>query len=226
MSSRIRRIFQQIYKLVTKEQTLPAAISRQHVDDLTSHERFVPEFHDTEPWAKDHLERYKFATQYITPQDNVLDIACGSGYGSEMLGQNGAKVIGIDYSDGAIQHARSNYKAEFFVGDFFDSIPGHDTFDCVISFETIEHIDAPVRKSLNHLVRKANRVLIGSVPFNEKPGNPYHRHFHIAKKEIEFLKKYGKLTLYFQEAAPSSRIGQDIAPESAQNIIFVLIKDI
>ena len=52
-------------------------------------ERLVPEYVQTgevtgSETLKLHLARYKFAASYVRP-GRLLDIACGSGYGTKML---------------------------------------------------------------------------------------------------------------------------------------------
>ena len=43
-----------------------------------------------------HLERYRWATDYIGATDTVLDIACGIGYGAPILMETGCCYIGVD----------------------------------------------------------------------------------------------------------------------------------
>lgn len=44
-----------------------------------------------------HMGRYLFASSYVSGKV-VLDAACGSRYGSEMLSQKAEKVVGVDIS--------------------------------------------------------------------------------------------------------------------------------
>jgi hypothetical protein len=48
----------------------------------------VPEEIPTHPSAIEHLERYRFAAKFARSKD-VLDIACGAGYGSRILLKEG-----------------------------------------------------------------------------------------------------------------------------------------
>jgi len=41
--------------------------------------------------VQEHVERYAFAREYVWRQ-RVLDVACGSGYGSAMLAQAGVAM--------------------------------------------------------------------------------------------------------------------------------------
>jgi ubiquinone/menaquinone biosynthesis C-methylase UbiE len=88
-----------------------------------------------------HMIRYAFASRYVRGK-RVLDIACGTGYGTQMMFDSGAKeAIGIDCSKDAISYALDHYRGTFMQGDAeMLNIPD-GIFDVVISFETIEHVD-------------------------------------------------------------------------------------
>lgn len=88
----------------------------------------------------EHFERYKFASKY-TKAGIVLDIACGSGYGTDYLLKHGAKrVVGVDKSKEAVDEAKAKYLGEFCVMDATKLDFEDNYFDCVVSFETIEHL--------------------------------------------------------------------------------------
>ena len=59
-------------------------------------ERFIPG-ECNEEMTSEHINRYRFATALVGNQ-RVLDIACGSGYGSFILSEKASSVIGIDIS--------------------------------------------------------------------------------------------------------------------------------
>ena len=69
-------------------------------------ERFTPEC-VREIWYE-HFHRYVFARERVGGL-NVLDAACGEGYGSALLATVAASVTGVDVSPQAIEHARSRY---------------------------------------------------------------------------------------------------------------------
>ena len=55
------------------------------------------------PWKEEHLARYNKALGLIKDK-NILDIACGTGYGSVYLLSNGAgRVTGVDLDPNAIK---------------------------------------------------------------------------------------------------------------------------
>lgn len=91
-----------------------------------------------------HLQRYLFALERV--RGRVLDVACGVGYGSYLLGVGTNVVQGVDLSAEAIAEARAEHirpNVSFHLGAL-DSLPA-DTplFDAAVSLETIEHIPDP-----------------------------------------------------------------------------------
>lgn len=59
---------------------------------------------------REHLDRYAFAAKCLEPGWRVLDAACGSGYGTELLCQAAAAVTGLDVDPAAIEFARENHR--------------------------------------------------------------------------------------------------------------------
>jgi 2-polyprenyl-3-methyl-5-hydroxy-6-metoxy-1,4-benzoquinol methylase len=93
-----------------------------------------------------HVERYEFARKYCKGKD-VLDVACGCGYGSYILFQEAKSVLGIDYSQEAIDYARKFWLAKNITFRQFDlnsDITPLGTFDVIVSLETVEHLDTPI----------------------------------------------------------------------------------
>lgn len=118
-------------------------------------ERFTPECR-REIWYE-HMHRYALAARLCSGR-KVLDAACGEGYGSFMLSRAAESVIGLDLSTEAIDHARVRYAGqgnlEFQYGDC-TRLPFHDDqFDCVVSFETLEHLE-----DQQGMLREFSRVL-------------------------------------------------------------------
>lgn len=138
-----------------------------------------------------HLARYQLAARHAPEQGIILDAACGLGYGSAMLARQfpGARVIGIDISEYAVDYARTNFAAElpnleFHVADACDlTMVVEDSVDLVVSFETIEHVPDP-ELFLRGVARrmKAGARFIGSVPnlwLDETGKDPNPWHFHV-----------------------------------------------
>lgn len=171
----------------------------------------------------EHLHRYAWCQSLATGRD-VLDIACGEGYGSAMLASQARSVCGVDISQEAVTHAADTYKTlgnlRFILGDAAKIPLPDDSIDLVVSFETIEHHDrhdemlAEIRRVL-----RADGILVISSPnrvvYSELAG--YHNEFHV--KELDFkefdavLKTQFPIVEYF---------GQRLAVGSA---IFTLTAD-
>ncbi len=105
-----------------------------------SGERFTPEC-VREIWYE-HVHRYVIAGELVTGL-NVLDAACGEGYGSQFLAGMAKHVTGVDISAQSIRHATMRYPAGNLLFQQADcrKLPfpdGH--FDCIVSFETLEHM--------------------------------------------------------------------------------------
>lgn len=113
-----------------------------------------------------HIQRYDFASQRISP-GLVLNAACGSGYGSEILGRSGSKVVGVDLFREPLRIARTQFGKHLYVrADIVDlGMFVSDRFDAAVSFETIEHITDP-----HHGIGEMKRLLrpggsfLGSIP--------------------------------------------------------------
>lgn len=110
-------------------------------------ERIVPGATNCEPtfarkMYQEHILRYEFVADLAKDRD-ILDVGCGVGYGSRHLAIHGAKsVLGIDISEAAIDHAKSQYAHEkvIFRSVAAQKFTSEATFDLVTCFEMIEHI--------------------------------------------------------------------------------------
>ena len=127
-----------------------------------------------------HLERYEFASKHIVSGD-VLDIACGVGYGTSYLAEKNVDVhsiTGVDISRGAIEYAKERYqhsKINFVVADAM-LYQVEKKYDVIISLETIEHLPQP-ELFIQNMQRqlKSNGLMISSVPVTPSvDANPHH----------------------------------------------------
>ena len=149
----------------------------------------------------EHLHRYALAKNYIKNKI-VLDIACGEGYGTNLLSENASFVYGVDIDRETVEKAKIKYTKEniqFLEGNT-SAIPLNDnSVDVVISFETLEHHDKHDEMMLEITrVLKPNGVLIISTPdklFYSDERN-YKNEFHVKelyKEDFCFLiSKYFK----------------------------------
>lgn len=117
--------------------------------------------------AIDHLHRYAIVREYVNNK-NVLDIASGEGYGSNLISEIASTVIGVDIDEESIKKASLKYKKNnltFKVGRA-DLIPVNDnSIDVVVSFETLEHHDKHQEMFLEiKRVLKSDGIVIMSTP--------------------------------------------------------------
>jgi ubiquinone/menaquinone biosynthesis C-methylase UbiE len=154
----------------------------------------------------EHLVRYKLAAK-LAAGKTVLDIACGSGYGSKILSEAGAaKVIAVDINKEAVAEAEKRYGAEdllFKSGNAEKIEEADETFDLAVSFETIEHLPDAEKylAEISRVLKKEGMALI-STPNKDVFGqkNPYHLHEFTGKEFEDTLKKYFANVLILEQA--------------------------
>jgi ubiquinone/menaquinone biosynthesis C-methylase UbiE len=150
----------------TGEQVVPADISNRYL-------------------YLEHQARYMYAAQFVRGQ-SVLDLGCGTGYGSVYLALQGARqVVGIDINAEAINYADYHYQEHnlaYIRGNCLSVGFKNHSFDIIISFEVIEHIEK-WQNYLEEVARllKPGGYFIGSTPNKrlhspdiEKSHNPFH----------------------------------------------------
>lgn len=137
--------------------------------------------------------RGKFCTQHIKPSDVVLDVGCGEGYLTNMIKDSCKKVIGIDYSQTAIETTRERFGIEAYHMSCTHLKFPDNTFDNVIFTEILEHLTR--LQGLNAL-QEAKRVLkpggklIGSTPLRSTPESfpaTYSHIYEYSRDELENL---------------------------------------
>lgn len=128
--------------------------------------------------AQQHLLRYMFACEQLKSQEplKVLDIACGTGFGTQILRQNGLNAVGADLDRSQIAVARETWGDYFQYADVLNLPFEDNSFEAVVSFETVEHVmDGNKFMTEMRRVLKPDGVLICSTPnirYTSHP--PYH----------------------------------------------------
>ena len=165
-------------------------LSKQQQEELSNFhgeiaERITPGYIGFESYFE-HIERYRLGAQIVNTAGIVVDIACGTGYGSNYLVMSGiSKVVGVDRAESVVAYANNTYAKKlnnlyFIAGDAFGIPLAPETADTVVSFETIEHIS----ESDNFLrqiyqILKPNGSLVISTP-NKAVSTHYQENpFHI-----------------------------------------------
>jgi SAM-dependent methyltransferase len=128
---------------------------------------------------------------------SVLDMACGEGYGADLLADVADQVTGVDISNEAIAHAQGQYRDKdnlTFIQGSCEQLPlPDDSVDVAVSFETIEHLEMQEQfVSELRRVLKPDGLLLMSSP-NKRlytDARDYHNEFHLRemyREEFEQL---------------------------------------
>ena len=193
---------------------------------LDTGERMVPEFHKGNLIYAEHVTRYKSALPVVAGL-TVLDIASGSGYGTNLLAQAAAHVYGVDLRSEAVAYANEHFGApniEFLVGDAIAIPLPDDSVDVVVTFETIEHVeDFPQFLREIKRVLKPEGIALVSTPNDLEfaEGNHFHVHEFEYDELMEVLgKSFTNLETLYQATWRYVAIGSEevFANEGAMDI--------
>lgn len=200
----------------------PKVSSGKETDQRTfSGERFLPGYADGSI-ELEHLHRYAFALPFAIDR-TVIDIACGEGYGSDLLAQVAKTVIGVDVDEASIALARQRYDRPnlSFAAGSATAIPLEDnSVDAVVTFETIEHLDdqfafwAEIKRVL-----RPSGVLIISSPNRQVYGEQRSEHNPFHKRELSRAELVGEISWRFSHHCLFSQtvvFGSLLMPESLQ----------
>jgi SAM-dependent methyltransferase len=161
-------------------------------------ERFIP--HQTDPLlALEHYHRYYLASRFAKGK-KILDVGCGEGYGSACLSQLADTVLGIDLDPKTIDHASRKYPSIpnliFEVGRCEEVSRNHGSFDMVVGFELLEHLEPDDQaRFLNSIVQvlKPEGLFMVSSPERDEyakvhqTGNEFHKHEMTSAELKSFL---------------------------------------
>jgi SAM-dependent methyltransferase len=169
-------------------------------------ERFDPEEDSGKLIDAEHRARYHWAAQ-VAASKRVLDAGCGLGYGTEILSSAGAaEVIGIDLNAEAVEEARRRINGAGTVqqGDVQGLEFGDQSFDLVVCFETIEHVEeAPSALAEFHRVLRPGGVLLLSSPNPDAypPGNEHHVREYKPGELVDLVCEHFSNVEYHRQAA-------------------------
>ena len=130
---------------------------------------------------QEHIARYNSTLRRIKSNDVIIDLGCGTGYGTHLLSMVTHNLVyGIDISKEAIDYAKHYYSRDNikYLNMDIEKLDFDVLADVIISFEVIEHINPDLffESVKNHL--KPDGTLIFSTPIVqvavEKPENSFH----------------------------------------------------
>lgn len=145
-------------------------------------ERTLPDVPAENYWFQRHLTVYEWIAERCRGLD-VVDMACGEGYGTDVLARRAARVTGVDANPEAHEHARLKYSRPGvrFVRDLVESYA--EPCDAVVFLQTIEHVQDPnaILRHFRSMLRPGGVVFVTTPnlltlapPGAEKSGNPWH----------------------------------------------------
>ncbi len=167
------------------------AVEREYVQDnqppgvpplpLTG-ERTLPDVPEENYWFRRHLAVYEWIGARVAGR-RVVDMACGEGYGSDVLASTAASVVGVDANPEAHEHARLRYVRPNlrYERDLVESFA--EPCDAVVFLQTIEHVrDAgAILEHFKAMLAPGGAVYVTTPnlltlapPGAEKSGNPWH----------------------------------------------------
>jgi 2-polyprenyl-3-methyl-5-hydroxy-6-metoxy-1,4-benzoquinol methylase len=162
------------------------------------------------PWWGEHIHRYEEVIKNLLGNEKILDIACGSGFGTNVLSKNTkAEVYGGDLSEEAIELCNSKWRKNNLIFKQMDgtSLPFEDnSFDIIVSFETIEHtkLYKEMLLEFKRVIKPSGTIYISTpnIKINSPTGivtNPYHTQEWNYKQLKEILNPmFSKTTMYGQ----------------------------
>jgi SAM-dependent methyltransferase len=145
-------------------------------------ERTLPDVPEENYWFRRHLVVYEWIAERVGGR-RVVDMACGEGYGSDVLARSARSVVGVDANPEAHEHARLRYARPDlrFERELVESFA--EECDAVVFLQTIEHVREP-GEILDHFrsmlapggaayVSTPNLLTLAP-PGAEKSDNPWH----------------------------------------------------
>jgi 2-polyprenyl-3-methyl-5-hydroxy-6-metoxy-1,4-benzoquinol methylase len=110
------------------------------------------------------LKAYVVAAEYVT--GNVLEVGCGEGRGLDLVIKKTSSFTAVDKIEEALIELRRKFPSGNFIQmnlPPFEGIPDN-VFDCVISFQVIEHIkqDALFLQEIQRVLRPGGRAFIST----------------------------------------------------------------
>jgi SAM-dependent methyltransferase len=150
-------------------------------------ERTLPDVPAENYWFRRHLVVYEWIAERCAGL-RVADMACGEGYGTEVLARRAREVTGVDANPEAFEHARLKYTRPGvrFVRNMIEL--HSEPCDAVVFLQTIEHVPDPAGV-LRHFKEMAGTVYVSTPnlltlapPGADKSGNPWHlREYRVAE---------------------------------------------
>ena len=168
-------------------------------------ERTLPDVPAENYWYRRHLAVYEWVAERVRGRE-VVDMACGEGYGVEVLARHARRVTGVDANPEAHEHARLKYSRS---GVRFERglVERYaEPCDAVVFLQTIEHVQDPetVLVHFRELLRPGGAAYVSTpnlltlAPAGaEKSDNPWHlKEYRAEEFRALCASVFGRVELY------------------------------
>jgi SAM-dependent methyltransferase len=165
-------------------------------------ERTLPDVPAENYWFRRHLVVYEWIAERCAGL-KVVDMACGEGYGTDVLARRAREVTGVDANPEAFEHARLKYTRPGvrFVRNMVELHA--EPCDVVVFLQTIEHVPDP-EAVLRNFKAMAGTVYVSTPnlltlapPGADRSGNPWHlREYRVAEFRALCGSVFDRVDLY------------------------------
>ena len=150
-------------------------------------ERTLPDVPEENYWFRRHLAVYEWIAARCAGLC-VVDLACGEGYGSDVLARSAESVVGVDANPEAHEHARQRYRRANLRFERGLVEEYSEPCDAIVFLQTIEHVPDPAALARRFAglapvsyISTPNRLTLAP-PGAEKSDNPWHlREYELAE---------------------------------------------
>ena len=158
-------------------------------------ERTLPDVPAENYWYRRHVAVYEWIAERVRGL-RVADLACGEGYGSDLLARTAATVVGVDANAEAHEHARLRYRRPNlrFERGLVESFA--EPVDAIVFLQTIEHIHEPevllegfAKVAPLAYISTPNRLTLAPAGA-EKSDNPWHLREYTAAEYRRLLEPH------------------------------------